>query len=480
MKYSQSFLRTTKETPKEAELVSHQYLLRGGFIAPTAAGIYTLMPLGYRVADKIIKIIEEELRAIGVEDIRLPVVQSARPWKDSGRFFENIDVLWKIKNNSEEDFVLAMTGEEMVTDAAKRVISSYKDLPKLVGQINLKVRDEARARGGLLRLREFMMQDAYSFDRDQAGLDAIYEKFIDAYKKIFTRIFDGTEARIVQISSDTGSMGGSGADEFMMITSKPSHEAGNLFAGEDWVIEAYDFSEEPRKTLFYFNAEKIPGILKTDHPDIVKDKFFKYHTDVWASDPETRTDFEKELMRATGFELHEKDSLRHKDFIDSFAPTTTRGIEVGNIFKLGTKYSAPQKLMYLDESNQLHPVVMGSYGIGVDRLIGSIVEASHDENGMVWPKNVSPYTVYLISIGDGKAEADRLYRELAAAGVEVFYDDRDTSAGEKFADADLLGFPYRVTISPKTLAENSAELKLRNEKDSKLVPLTELAANLSK
>src|SRR5690349_9025504 len=167
MRYSQSFLKTTKETPKEAELVSHQYLLRAGFVSPVGSGIYTMLPLGYRVADKITQIILEELRAIGVEDIRMPVVQPARPWKDSGRFDEDIDVLWKIKNNSKEDFVLAMTGEELVTDAAKKVITSYKDLPKLVGQIGVKVRDEARARGGLLRLREFMMQDAYSFDRNE-------------------------------------------------------------------------------------------------------------------------------------------------------------------------------------------------------------------------------------------------------------------------------------------------------------------------
>jgi len=414
MKYSNSFLRTTKETPKEAELISHQYLLRGGFIAPTAAGIYTLMPFGYRVADKITKIIEEELRAIGVEDIRLPVVQTARPWKESGRYYEDIDELWKVKNRSEEDFVLAMTGEEMVADAAKRVISSYKDLPKLVGQINLKVRDEARARGGLLRLREFMMQDAYSFTKDEAQLDEIYNKFIEAYKKIFERV----GVQTVVIESDTGAMGGSGAHEFMMIAEN----------GEDKIV-----SDGTRAV----NAEKI-GISKEDELD---------GAEAQAKVKESFGDAQVEFMR---------------------------GIEVGNIFKLGTKYSKPQKLMYLDENNQLQPVIMGSYGIGVDRLIGSIVEASHDDNGMIWPKNVSPYLVHLIGIGDGIQSAIGLYEQLKDSGVEVFYDDRDVSPGEKFADADLLGFPYRITVSPKTLAENSVEVKARKSDEMKLVSLDEI------
>jgi prolyl-tRNA synthetase len=412
MRYSQSFLRTTKETPKEAELISHQYLLRAGFVAPLGSGIYTMMPFGYRVAEKITQIILEELRAIGVEDIRMPVVHPARPWKDSGRFYEDIDVLWKIKNNSEEDFVLAMTGEEIVTDAAKKVISSYKDLPKLVGQIQVKVRDEARARGGLLRLREFMMQDAYSFDRNEAEQDVVYQKFIDAYKKIFERV--GVET--VVIESDAGAMGGSGAHEFMMIAD----------SGEDKII-----SDGERAV----NAEKV-GISK-----------------------------EEELDSPAAQE-------KIKDFFGSKKVEFMRGIEVGNIFKLGTKYSAPQKLMYLDENNQQQPVIMGSYGIGVDRLIPSIIEASHDEKGMIWPPSVAPYAVHLISIGEDvtvQSAADMLYENLKIAGIEVFYDDRMVSAGEKFADADLLGFPYRLTVSQKTLAENSIELKRRGQNETQLI-----------
>ncbi len=417
MRYSQSFLRTTKETPKEAELVSHQYLLRGGFATPVSAGSYTMLPFGYRVTEKITEIIKEELRAIGVNDIRMPVVQSARPWKESGRFYANIEPLWKIQNKSEEDFVLALTGEELVTDAAKRIITSYKDLPKLAGQIQIKVRDEARARGGLIRLREFMMQDAYSFDRDEEGLDLSYNKFIEAYKKIFARI--GVE--IVIIESLTGAMGGSGAHEFMMIAE----------SGEDKIIK----TTNPDGSDKYLNAEVVYG------EDVSKD-------------------MTEEQVRAGSGEIKVEQVLR--------------GIEVGNIFKLGTKYSASQKLLYLDENNKQQPVVMGCYGIGVDRLVAAIVEASHDEKGMIWPASVAPYLVHLVRLGEEDnvvSAADQLYQDLTNAGVEVFYDDRPASAGEKFADADLLGFPYRLTVSAKTLAENSAELKLRSESTSRLVGL---------
>lgn len=431
-RYSQSFLRTIREVPKEAELISHQYLLRGGFIAPTAAGIYTLMPFGYRVVENITKIIQEELRAIGVEDIRIPVVQYAKPWKESGRFYEKIDPLWKIKNNSEEDFVLAMTGEEMVTDAAKRVITSYKDLPKLVGQINLKVRDEARVRGGLLRLREFMMQDAYSFTRDETQLDEVYQKFIEAYKKIFARV--GVET--VMIDSLVGAMGGSGANEFMVLTE----------SGEDKIVEIDHNSEKK-----YMNSEIIFG---EDAPKAM---------------------------------TNEQASSGSKDWVErhGMAGATVkiiRGIEVGNIFKLMTKYSIPQKLFYTDENNESKPVIMGSYGIGVDRLVASIVEASHDDKGMIWPKSVAPYQVHLISLGNDPAvlaTASRTYDELIAAGIEVFYDDREEiSAGEKFSDADLIGIPQRITISNKTLAEDSAEIKLRNQSENKLVKLNNLVEEL--
>ncbi len=423
MRYSKSFLKTSRETPKEAELISHQYLLRGGFVTPLGAGIYTYLPMGFRVFRKIYGIIVEELNKIGVEDMVMPVVHPARPWKETNRFFEIGPELWKIKNRSEEDFVLAMTHEEVVTDAAKKVVCSYKDLPKLVGQIQTKVRDEARPRGGLLRLREFTMQDAYSFDRDQAGLDLAYEKFIVAYKKIFERV--GVKTLIIE--SDTGAMGGSGAHEFMMIAE----------SGEDKII-----SDGERAV----NAEKL-GIAREDDLKSV----------------DSRRKIEVFFGAGKKVEL-------------------LRGIEVGNIFKLGTKYSIPQKLMYIDENNEQHPVIMGSYGIGVDRLVAAIVEASHDDKGIIWPLSVAPFKVHLVSIGNDPAitaTATKVYEDLQKAGIEVFYDDREeVSAGEKFSDADLIGIPYRITISNKTLAENSAEIKMRNESEARLVKLVDIIKEL--
>lgn len=410
MRYSQSFLRTSKEAPKEAETISHKLLLRGGFIHPLGAGFYSLLPLGFKVYRKIYNIITEELNKIGVEDMIMPVVHPARLWKETGRFNEVGPELWKIKNRSDEDFCLAMTHEEVVTDAAKNIISSYKDLPKLVGQIQTKVRDETRARGGLLRTKEFTMQDAYSFDRDEIELDLVYQKFIGAYNNIFDRI--GIET--VMIESSVGAMGGLGAHEFMMIAG----------SGEDKIVIC-------KECGCAVNAEVL-GIMRegADEPNV----------------------------------SCKKCGSRNCEF--------KRGIEVGNIFKLGTKYSIPMKLMYTDENNQQKPVVMGSYGIGLERAIASAVEASHDERGIIWPENIAPFKLHLISIDKNK-KADIIYEKLTSKGIEVFYDDReDTSAGEKFADADLIGIPYRATVSKKT--GSKIELKKRTESETQLVTTAEL------
>lgn len=409
MKYSQSFLKTSKEAPKEAETISHKLLLRGGFIHPLGAGFYSLLPLGFRVYRKIYNIITEELNKIGVEDMIMPVVHPARVWKETGRFSEVGPELWKIKNRSDEDFCLAMTHEEVVTDAAKAIISSYKDLPKLVGQIQTKVRDEARARGGLIRTKEFTMQDAYSFDRDEAGLDLTYQKFIVAYQNIFRQVGIQT----IMIESGTGAMGGLGANEFMMLAG----------SGEDKIIICQACGHA-------VNAEVL-GIAKegADEPLVECPKCHSGNCEF------------------------------------------KRGIEVGNIFKLGTKYSVPLKLLYTDENNQQKPVVMGSYGIGLERLMASVIEASHDDKGIIWPISIAPYQIHLISI-DKDAAADKLYEKLVSKGIEVFYDDRPVSAGEKFADADLFGIPYRATISRKT--KGKIELKKRNESEVKLVTIAEL------
>lgn len=420
MKYSASFIKTSKQSPKDAEMASHQLLLRGSFIHPLGAGFYSLLPLGFKVYRKIYNIITEELNAIGVEDMIMPVVHPARVWKETKRFFEVGPELWKIKNRFKEDFVLAMTHEEVVTDAAKPIISSYKDLPKLVGQIQTKVRDEVRARGGLIRTKEFTMQDAYSFDRDEKELDRVYNRFIKAYTKIFKRV--GVET--IMIESDTGAMGGLGAHEFMMIAD----------SGEDWIVSVKCKGEK----IKYINGEILPGITKDSN---IKD-------------------IDGALIKKFSQKGHSPVSGK-----------IMRGIEVGNIFKLGTKYSTPQKLLYKDEKNKAHPVVMGSYGIGLERLLASVVEASHDKDGIIWPESIAPYKVHLLNIEE-KAKADKAHKELMNAGIEVFYDDRDVRPGEKLADADLLGIPYRATISPKT--KGKVEIKRRNAKKVELISISEL------
>ena len=410
MKYSESFIKTNKQAPKDAEMISHQLLLRGSFIHPLGAGFYSLLPLGFKIYRKIYGIITEELNAIGVEDMIMPVVHPARVWKETKRFFEVGPELWKIKNRFKEDFVLAMTHEEIVTDAAKPIISSYKDLPKLVGQIQTKIRDEARARGGLIRTKEFTMQDAYSFDRNEQGLEKVYNRFIKAYAKIFKRV--GVET--IMIESDVGAMGGLGAHEFMMIAD----------SGEDKMIFC-------KKCKHAVNAEVL-GINK-------------------------ETEATKKNVKCP------KCGSKNVEF--------KKGIEVGNIFKLGTKYSIPQKLFYKDEKNKEYPVVMGSYGIGLERLLASVVEASHDKDGIIWPESISPYKVHLLNIEE-KAKADKAYKELTDADIEVFYDDREVRPGEKLADADLLGIPYRATISPKT--KGKIEIKRRNAKKVELISISEL------
>ncbi len=420
MRYSQSDSVTSKEAPKEAEAISHQLLLRGSFIHSLGSGFYALLPLGFRVWEKIYFIIQEELNKIGVEDVRMTVVMPAKTWKESGRFFELGPELWRIKNRFEEDFVLGLTHEEVFADAAKKVIFSYKDLPKKIGQIHTKVRDEARARGGLLRTREFTMQDAYSFDQDEAGLKESYALFAKAYGEIFKKI--GIET--IKVESEAGAMGGLFAEEFIMLSP----------AGEDRVVIC-------QKCDYAVNAQKL-GLAKEEFPD-EKIKF---------SCPKCQAE----------------------DFV------IKRGIEVGNIFQLGTKYSEKQKLYFKDARNKEQPVWMGSYGIGLERLMASIVEASHDAKGIVWPEAVAPYDVYLFPVGEDEniyQVTDKIYEELQGKGVAVLYDDRrDFSAGEKFADADLLGIPNRLVVSEKTLNEKKVELTIRKSGSSQMVELKKITS----
>ena len=415
MRYSQLFGKTQKETPKEATAVSHQYLIRGGFVHQLAAGLYEFLPLGFKVLSKLDQIIKEELSKKGVQHLLMPLVHPAGLWKETGRY-DKIDVLLKFTSARGSDCVLAPTHEETVTDLARKYIHTYKDLPVIVNQNQWKYRDELRATGGLLRSREFLMQDAYSFDRDKAGLDESFDKMVEAYHAIFKRI----GLSVIVVKADSGTMGGSDSHEFAIISE----------AGED-------------------------SVLVCDKCD--------YKANIEVVDPHKVK--EGDICADCG-----KGKL-----------TTKHAIEIGHVFKLGTCYSEWMKANFADQDGKSKPIVMGCYGIGISRLVAGIVEASHDDKGIIWPKAVAPFVAEIVSLGKDdstRKEADKLYKELVDEGFEVLYDDRDESAGVKLNDADLIGMPLRIVVSARALEKNNVEWKARADKESELVKITELKKKL--
>ncbi len=412
MYQSQLFTKTLKETPKDAVFVSHQLLLRGGFIFRHASGMYTLLPLGLRVFRKIENIIKEEFNKIGIQELLMSLLHPAELWKKTGRWETAGKELWKIKSRKGEEMVLAMTHEETIAAIAANTIRLETELPVIVNQFQTKVRDEERPRGGLLRLREFVMQDAYSFDKDEKGLDKSFQKMIKVYKKIFKRI--GLE--VIPVKASTGVMGGLDSYEFMVISE----------SGEDEIAIC-------PKCHFVANVEVLKG---------------------------------KEECLQCGEMAKIKKS-----------------IEVAHAFKLGTKYSQTMNIFWQDKKGEKHLVQMGCYGIGLERVMATIIEVSHDEKGMIWFPSVAPFDVHLLALGSSKKkienkikkEAEKIYKTLQGAGREVLYDERDKkTAGEKFADADLIGCPIRIIISERTLEKNCVEIKKRDENKIKLVKINQI------
>jgi len=407
MRQSQLFTKTTKDLPKDETSYNAQTLIRAGFVDKIGAGIYTYLPLGKRVLDKICQIIREEIDAVGGQEILMPALIPKEHWQTSGRW-ETFDALFRLTGNDQREYALGATHEEVVSPLAGKYIMSYKDLPFSVYQIQTKFRNEKRAKAGLLRGREFLMKDLYSFHVDQEDLDRFYTKVISAYQKIYGRLNLGSQTYLTYAS------GGS--------FSKYSHEFQTLSeAGEDLIYVC----------------------------------------------PTCRIAVNKEIIT-------EQDSC---PLCGNKKLVVEKAIEVGNIFKLGTKFSDPFKLKYKDAKGQESPVIMGCYGIGPSRIMGTIVEISHDQKGIIWPAAIAPYKLHLISLNEN-GEAEKIYQELSAQGWEVLYDDRDLSAGEKFAEADLIGCPYRLVISRKTLAENKVELKMRSATDNQMIELDGLAARL--
>jgi len=408
MKQSQLAAKTQKETPKDEESLNAILLCRAGFIDKLAAGIYSFLPLGWRVMQKIIGIVREEMQAVGGQEVFLPSLHPKENWIKTDRW-ETFDALFKLKGLGDKDYALGPTHEEIISPLAAKLIFSYKDLPLHLFQIQNKFRNETRAKSGLLRTREFLMKDLYSFHTNEADLDNYYEKVTDAYFRVFERC--GLDEKTYLTLASGGTF------------SKYSHEFQTITrAGEDTIhiCQQCDLA--------------INEDIKTENSDC---------PDCGAADFQT-----------------------------------VKSIEVGNIFKLGTKYSVPFGLKFREQDGKEKDVIMGCYGLGPARIMGTIAEISHDDKGIIWPENVAPYKYHLLILGENEAvkkEANALYEKLAETGTEVLYDDRELSAGEKFAEADLIGLPYRLVISAKTIAQKSVEIKKRNEKETRLVKFQELA-----
>ena len=557
MRMSHMFGRTLREAPGDAELPSHRLMLRAAFMRPLGAGIYSLLPLGWRVVRKVEQIIREEMNAIGGQELLMPVVHPADIWRESGRYNAVGPELTRFKDRGDRDMVLAMTHEEIVTDLARQEINSYRQLPMLVYHIQTKWRDEPRSRGGLIRVREFTMKDSYTLDRDEAGLDEQYKNHWRAYERIFRRA--GLD--FVVVGADTGMMGGSASHEFMALspygedivlicpncgyadnrevatfrrepaTGEPLLPMEEIETPSTTTIQSLaDFLDIPlaktAKAVFYTgdSGKFVFAVIRGDL-DVNETKLRK------ASGEGGLTPATVEEIRATGAEpgygspigvrnarividesvrdtpnlvaganrvgWHLRNTNPGRDYEPDViadiasaeagfpcptcgAPLTAeRAIEVGNIFKLGTRYSQALGAEYLDAEGMSHPIVMGSYGIGSGRVAATIVEQHHDDRGIIWPVSVAPYEVSLMWIGgENESEpqdaADRLYDELMSAAIEVLYDDRPERAGVKFNDADLIGNPVRVSVSSRTLGKGEAELKLRAASEAVFVPLAEV------
>lgn len=552
MRYSQSFAKTQKEIPKDVTVISHQYLLRSGFIDQLAAGLYSFLPFGFKVLMKIDQIIKEELSKQGVEHLLMPFVHPASLWKETGRY-ETVDVLLKFKSARGTDCVLAPTHEETVTDLARKFVKTYKDLPVILNQNQWKYRDEVRATGGLLRTREFLMQDAYSFDRDVEGLDESFNKVSAAYHAIFARI--GVEVLVVK--ADSGAMGGSGSEEFMILSDvgedriflcdKCDYQANSEKAVSEVEMMPQDKEMKPMekvegkgivgvedlakhlgvephqtsKTLLFKADKKYVAVMIRGDFDVNETKLKNHlgclHLELASADvikeltgaevgymgpvnlPESvrlvadltcegrvnfeaganetdfhniNVNFERDFPTPEFADLRE---VRSGDKCSSCGKGTLdakSAIEIGHVFKLGTKYSDSMKAHFVDNDGKSKPIIMGCYGIGISRLVAAVVEASHDDKGILWPTSIAPFHVQLVMLGNEdevKSEAEGLYTELKVAGVDVLFDDRDESAGFKFKDADLIGLPLRLVVSKKMLEQDGVEWKERKSNDFEVV-----------
>ena len=430
MRLSRYFLPVLKETPAEAQIVSHRLMLRAGMIRQEAAGIYAWLPLGLRVLNKVEQIVREEMDRAGAVELLMPTLQLADLWRESGRYDAYGPEMLRILDRHERELLYGPTTEEMVTDIFRASVRSYKDLPKNLYHVQWKFRDEQRPRFGVMRGREFLMKDAYSFDIDEASARRSYNRMFVAYLNLFARM--GLKA--VPMRADTGPIGGDLSHEFIILAD----------TGESQVF--------CHKDLVEMGA---PG------PDVD-----------WDGDLQPLVDRRTALYAATE-EMH--DQARFEAEAPEDKRLSARGIEVGHIFYFGEKYSKPMKATVAGPDGTERPVHGGSYGVGVSRLLGAIIEASHDEGGIIWPDSVAPFGVGIINLkpGDAAVDAvcDQAYRALSAAGKEPLYDDTNERAGGKFATADLIGLPWQLVVGPKGVADGVVELKRRATGERQTLPL---------
>ena len=559
------FLTTLREVPAEAEIPSHILLLRAGFIRKLVSGIYGFLPLGNRTLKKIVGIVREEMDAAGSQEILMSALQPAELWQESGRWGVYGPEMWRIKDRNQREFCLGPTHEEIFTDIVRQAVSSYRQLPLNLYQIQTKYRDEARPRFGLMRSREFIMKDAYSFDRDEAGLDISYKKMYDAYTRVFTRC--GLDFRPVE--ADSGAIGGNNSHEFTALSE--FGESNIVYCSEcDFAAtdERAEFKDEVQSPEEAMELEKVltPGTktiesvcayLKADIKHSIKALLLQVAEEegdglsfvlalvrgdrqlnmtklinalgvpeylVSMADEEKMSEvtgcvggftgpvgihdctviMDSELKGTVNMVCGANEKDHHytgvcegRDFkADKVVDLkllregdpcphcgrpvkTARGIEVGQVFKLGTKYSEPMNCVYRDENQVDHPMVMGCYGIGVTRTMAAVVEQHHDDNGIIWPMSIAPYHVDIVIVKAGDPEqtalAEELEKKLEAAGVEVLLDDRDERPGVKFKDADLIGIPIRITVGKKA-AEGTVEYKLRRGGDMEELSAAEASA----
>ena len=561
MRVSYLFGETLRDAPADVDIVSHQLLLRAGYVRQLAAGIFSYLPLAHRALKKIEQVLREEIDAIGGQEMCMPVVQPSELWQQSGRWTAIDESMVRFIDRKGHNMLLAMTHEEVVAALAASEVRSYRQLPQLVYQLQTKFRDEARPRGGLIRVREFMMKDSYSLDRDEAGLQKQYIAHYNAYFRIAARV----KLPLIAVGSDAGMMGGKVAHEFMYLT----------HIGEDTLVLCPGCGYSANQEIAQFVKQPFdggaPGLVEKVHTpgqrsiddlasflgispcQTLKVVFFvaSYGADKPAKlvacavrgDMEVNQTAITNLMRANATRPAHPEELEQNGLVPGFASPVgiapkvvtvilddlietatnllaganetdyhlrnvcpgrdfqpdlvghialasegirctrcgtpmrlSRGVEVGNIFQLGTRYSVPLNAFFTDEEGHRKPIIMGSYGIGVGRMLACVAEAHRDEHGLALPISVAPYQVQLVSLArkqETRVEAERLYAELQSAGIEVLFDDRDATPGVKFAEADLRGMPLRLTISDRSLGKGCVELKHRQSSELQAVPLSE-------